>query len=175
MQQRFIESARTVLTIAGLVLLVIFGAKAAAQADNMKIAGGKNSNFPMFLIQKLHSFADMADGAQGYSAVSKVSTSGTRDTATSVNSAADRPVGQTTSADTSPQPTAEPAGTTVGPSPAAEQASETGNNRAATTPAPGQVKKAARQHQQTGNTPDAQSQAPGTPDTGHGKPQPQSD
>jgi hypothetical protein len=44
LNDRAVEVFRTVLTVVGILLLVIFGGRAVAQARNMKIAGGNHKN-----------------------------------------------------------------------------------------------------------------------------------
>lgn len=44
MNDRAVEVARTFLTVIGILLLVIFGSRAAAQARNMKLAGATHTS-----------------------------------------------------------------------------------------------------------------------------------
>lgn len=55
MRDKTIEAMRLVLTITGLVLLFVFGTRAASQANNMQLAGKTRHNFtlPTFTINAL--------------------------------------------------------------------------------------------------------------------------
>jgi hypothetical protein len=71
MRDRVVETFRTVLTITGLVLLIVFGSRAAGQAQNRQLAGATHRN--TFGLPSLH-FASPAYayyGGQTISAVSK--------------------------------------------------------------------------------------------------------